>query len=91
MEAFAVLAGCLVVAGVIGAAVILTLNRSHHHRRRAALYRAGRCAGCGYDVHNSGHRCPECGADLFAQAMDYWRTQFPAEPPVPSPSAAPGR
>lgn len=49
-------------------------------RRRASRYEHGCCCNCGYDVHASTGRCPECGTDLFAQAMEYWRDRFPTHP-----------
>ena len=47
-----------------------------YSHRKEALYQSGRCVCCGFDVRANPRRCPECGADLFAQALDYWRGRF---------------
>jgi predicted amidophosphoribosyltransferase len=68
----------LVVATGIG--LYFALRGRAAARRRAFLYEHGCCCNCGYDVHASTNRCPECGTDLFAQAMEYWRERFPTHP-----------
>ena len=37
------------------------IRRGRAHRRRNARRRLGLCVACGYDLHGSAARCPECG------------------------------
>ena len=62
----------------VGAAVAMTVSRLSRRPtdRRQALYRQGRCVEGGYDIRANPHRCPECGAELFPQAREYWRERF---------------
>ena|SRR5687768_5256213 len=44
-----------------GLFALLPAVRAARHYRRPRR-RPGHCAACGYDLHASPHRCPECGA-----------------------------
>jgi predicted Zn-ribbon and HTH transcriptional regulator len=62
--------GTLVVLAAAYNAVAFACRLKRH--RRHVRYEGGYCAGCGYDIRANIGRCPECGADLFAQATTYW-------------------
>lgn len=66
--------------------------------RRPAKERAGRCAGCGYDITTiRDTTCPECGADCTAQLTAYRadeaidRLRRRVLPPTDEPDATPTR
>jgi hypothetical protein len=49
---------------------LLILRRMRRRRRRVARVRDGLCAACGYDLRASSGRCPECGIETPAPAVD---------------------
>lgn len=61
---------------------IWLLPRAIRHGRRAirsrsqSRYRLRQCVRCGYDIHANVDRCPECGSDLFDQALTHWHDRF---------------
>jgi hypothetical protein len=52
--------GMAIAAVVLIGGIILIRRRNARILRRMAIA-AGRCPNCGYDIHATPDRCPECG------------------------------
>jgi hypothetical protein len=65
-----------VAFAALGGVAWLRLRSVRQERDLRRSYAAGGCARCGYDVRSTSGRCPECGDDLLAQAVAYWRDRL---------------